>query len=141
MKQFVFSLFVLFSCALSALAQTDSLLTVKVTGVPSSEGHILIALYDNADDWTKPEVAKYTRKEPASKGAMLIDFAHLAPGKYSAAILHDADDSQGMTFGNFGLPVEEYGFSNNARGLLGAPSFEDCLFEFKRSGMITIEVK
>ncbi len=141
MKQLFLSLFVVLFSFLCASAQSDSLLTVKVTGIPNNEGHVLVALYDKAADWTKPEVAKYTRKAPASKGAMLIDFAHLAPGKYSAAILHDADDSQDMTFGTFGLPKEGYGFSNNARGMLGAPSFEDCLFEFKRSGMITIEVK
>jgi len=141
MQQYFFTLLVLVLWSVGASAQSDSLLTVKVTGITSNEGHILLALYNKAEDWTKPEVAKYTRKAPASKGAMLIEFAHLAPGEYAIAALHDFDDSGDMTFSSFGLPKEAYGFSNDARGIFSAPDYEDCTFKFDRSGMITIRVK
>ena len=141
MKQFLFTFFVLVLCSVGASAQADSLLTVKVTGITSSEGHILLALYNKAEDWTKPQVAKYTRKAPAVKGAMLIEFAHLAPGEYAIAALHDADDSGEMTFSSFGLPKEGYGFSNDARSIFSAPDYEDCTFKFDRSGIISLSVK
>lgn len=141
MKQILFSFLVLVLCSGSISAQADSLLTVKVTGIASSKGHVLVALYNKAADWTKPEVAKYTRKAPATAGAMLIEFAHLAPGEYAIAALHDVDDSGDMTYGTFGLPKEAYGFSNNARGVLSAPSYEDCTFQFGRSGMISLSLK
>ena len=141
MKHYLFTLFILAGVSVSLSAQADSLLTVKITGIASSNGHVLVALYDNAGDWTKPEVAKYTRKAPASKGAMLIEFAHLAPGEYAIAALHDADDSGDMTFSSFGLPKEGYGFSNDARGMFSAPDYEACTFKFGRSGMISLNVK
>jgi len=141
MKRFLLSLFVLLVTAMSLSAQSDSLLTVKVLGIGSSSGHVLLALYDNAEDWTKPEVAKYVRKAPASKGAMLIEFAHLAPGEYAIAALHDTDDSGDMTFSSFGFPKEAYGFSNDARGMLSAPGYEECTFTFGRSGMLTLTLK
>ncbi len=141
MKHFFFTLLFTVACAIGAFAQFDSVLTVKVTGIENDNGYILLALYDNAKDWDKPELAKYLRIEPASKGAMLIEFAHLAPGRYSIAALHDEDDSNDMTFMPFGIPKEAYGFSNNARGLMGAPSFEECIFNFERSKTIHIKVK
>lgn len=137
----LFSLLILLVSSFGLSAQSDSLLTVKISGIESSKGHVLVALYDNATDWTKPDVALYSREAPASEGSMLIEFAHLAPGEYSIAALHDADDSGNMTFSAFGLPKEVYGFSNDARGVFSAPSYESCMFKFGRSGMISFSLK
>ena len=141
MKRFLFLLFVVFYNISGAFAQSDSMLTVKVTGIENDIGYILLALYDKSEDWSKPEVAKYTRTVPAERGTMLIEFAHLAPGSYAIAALHDEDESHDMSYMPFGYPKEAYGFSNNVRGLLSSPKFHECVFEFDRSRMITIEVK
>ena len=37
---------------------------------------------------------------------------------------------------NLGIPVEDYGFSNNASGLFGPPSWEDAKFRFSDNNKI-----
>ncbi|WP_394700395.1 DUF2141 domain-containing protein [uncultured Bacteroides sp.] len=38
----------------------------------------------------------------------------------------------------FGIPTEKYGFSNNAKGRMGPPSFEQAKFELKNDRVIRI---
>jgi uncharacterized protein (DUF2141 family) len=40
----------------------------------------------------------------------------------------------------FGIPKEPYGFSNNAKGFMGPPSFEDAKFVLDHDKTIFIEV-
>ena len=35
----------------------------------------------------------------------------------------------------------EFGFSNDAEGIMGAPSYEKCCFEFKRDTTVVIHLK
>jgi uncharacterized protein (DUF2141 family) len=35
-----------------------------------------------------------------------------------------------MDTGMFGIPQEKYGFSNDAKGFAGPPSFKQCKFTF-----------
>ena len=40
----------------------------------------------------------------------------------------------------FGVPREQYGFSNNARGFMGPPSFEDAAFSLEGKTEISISL-
>ena len=123
-----------------ALAQ-DSTLVVTLLDVPNDKGHVLVALYNDASHWNQPLLAKYVRKSPAVKGRIDIEFAHLAPGRYAVAALHDADDSGAMTTNFVGYPQEAYGFGNNARSAFSAPKYEECLIDFDGRGKIQISLK
>ena len=46
----------------------------------------------------------------------------------------DADDDFDTNF--LGIPTENYGFSNNARGLFGPPNWEDAKFKFNQSDLV-----
>ena len=41
-------------------------------------------------------------------------------------MFHDENDNGRLDENAWGVPTEGYGFSNNARGLLGAPSFDSA---------------
>lgn len=136
------TLLLAFSVLIASLAMAqDSTLVVTLLDVPNDKGEVLIALYDHPDHWNRPLLAKYVRRSPAVKGRIDIEFAHLAPGRYAVAALHDADLSGGMTSNFVGYPMEAYGFGNNARAPLSAPNFEDCVIDFDGRGKIQIKLK
>ncbi len=60
---------------------------------------------------------------------MSVFIKNIPYGKYSLSVVQDTDESNDMTYSLLGWPTERYGFSNNKRGLLGPPAFEETLFE------------
>lgn len=126
--------------AVALTAQADSTLVVKVLNVQEARGELLVALYDDPADWNKPELAKYTRIVSATTGRVDVDFAHLAPGRYAVAVLHDRD-SNGVMTTMMGLPREPYGFGNDARGIFGPPTYEQSLITFDGRGSTKVTIK
>ena len=51
-------------------------------------------------------------------------FAQLHPGRYAVIVIHDENDNGRLDENIIGVPTEGYGFSNDARGFLSAPSFD-----------------
>jgi uncharacterized protein (DUF2141 family) len=88
--------------------------------------------------WLKAPVGSAT---VTVKGASaLCRFEKIAAGVYGLSAFHD-QNSNGKLDTNFvGMPIEDYGASNNARNLFGPPSFEDAKFEF-RGGTKRLEAR
>ena len=62
----------------------------------------------------------------------------VAPGTYAIGIFHDANLNNRLDNYFFGVPREQYGFSNNARGFMGPPSFDDAAFKVEGKTEISI---
>jgi uncharacterized protein (DUF2141 family) len=60
-------------------------------------------------------------------------------GEYAVKIFHDEDNNGELDAGFFGIPTEDYGFSNNAKASFGPPDYEDAKFLFNRKAL-TIEI-
>jgi len=58
---------------------------------------------------------------------------------YSVSVYYDLDENGELNTGFLGIPSEPVGFSNNAKGSFGPPSFEDT--KFKPSKNQTIEIR
>jgi uncharacterized protein (DUF2141 family) len=58
------------------------------------------------------------------------DFEDIAPGTYALAVVHDENMNGKLDTNFLGIPKEGYGFSNNVKGLLGAPSFSAASFPY-----------
>ena len=116
-------------------------LIIEVTGIESGRGAIQYALYD---------LAKYfpTRIGRIVKGEVLVQILGstivlkgLAPGFYAVAVFHDENYNDEFDQGIFGIPLEDYGFSNNARGFFSAPDFDDSKFRVRgKTTVISIEL-
>lgn len=69
------------------------------------------------------------------------DFADIAPGTYALAVIHDENMNGKLDANWLGIPAEGYGFSNDARAALGAPSFSAASFAYDgRSLALTISL-
>lgn len=58
------------------------------------------------------------------------DFLDIPPGKYALAVIHDENMDGKLGTNWLGVPTEGYGFSNDAKAFLGAPSFDAASFPY-----------
>ena len=96
------------------------------------DGIIYIAVYDNTDDYNSgdesQDIMAYNIIEPVFKGAYSKKIS-LKKGVYAIKVLVDNNDNGKIDLNFFGIPKEQFGFSNNVRGILGVPKFEKASFK------------
>jgi uncharacterized protein (DUF2141 family) len=100
-------------------------LTVDVRNIQETEGRIQLGLFRpsaNFPDKCKPLEA---RMIVATKGSVRLVF-DVEPGDYALAAYHDLNSNGKLDTRLFGIPKEPYGFSNNVRPRMSAPTFADC---------------
>ncbi len=122
--------------ASAALAQDsapsgDGSLTVAFQGVGKREGVVLCAVFDSKAAYDANTGAVRSLALPAAQGDFSATFAGLPPGRYAVKSFHDRDADGKMKFNPLGMPLEPYGFSNNARGAFGPPSWKAASFAVK----------
>jgi uncharacterized protein (DUF2141 family) len=52
-------------------------------------------------------------------------------GKYALSYFHDEQNRQRLDRNLLGQPVQDYGFSNDARGFFAAPPFSEAAFDLR----------
>jgi len=116
-------------------------LTVNVSGFSDNVGKSYIALYRPKDVW--PEINKqFIGKVVAINGkTSTVKFDNLECGTYAVAVFHDRNNNGKLDKNMLGIPVERYGFSNNARETFSAPSFGSASVELQKDRAIAIVVK
>jgi uncharacterized protein (DUF2141 family) len=62
-----------------------------------------------------------------------------APGTYAVAFGHDENSNGRVDQGFLGIPLEGYGFSNDARPGLSAPGFDACRVVY-RGGVMNVRM-
>ncbi len=115
-------------------------LTVLVTGLKSDQGTVRIALSDSESCYSAKQ-EKHDRKMelPIHDNAAKAVFEGLPPGEYAVKLFHDRNGN-GKFDTILGVPVEDYAFSNNARGFMGPPPFDKVKFTFSGRPS-TIEIR
>lgn len=105
---------------------------VKILNIKNSTGTIACALFESSVGFP----AEYLRH---ATNIMVIkirdsqarcDFEDIAPGTYALAVIHDENMSGELDTNRLGVPKEGYGFSNDAKAFLGAPSFSAARFQY-----------
>ena len=101
-------------------------LIIQVTGTESVRGAIQYALYDSRGKFPTRNGRIAKGKVPVTPAGGTIVVKGLAPGFYAVAVYHDENLNGEFDQGIFGIPLEDYGFSNDARGFFSAPDFDDA---------------
>jgi uncharacterized protein (DUF2141 family) len=118
----------------TSLAQNSSSGTVLiiVNGIDDAHGQLLIALYNDKNEFLGSQPA-IGYGEAVQRTAQVVKFDKVPYGKYAVAVIHDRNND-GILDKNFiGIPTDGYGFSNNAMGSCGPPSFTDASFNVKEN--------
>lgn len=123
-----------FTPVLAGAQSEDGALTVAFEGVTRREGVVLFALFDSKAAYDANSGPVRTLTLPADGGNFAVTLAGLKPGIYAVKSFHDRDANGKMNFNPLGMPLEPYGFSNNARAPFGPPSWRRAAFEVKAGG-------
>ena len=123
----------------SAAAQAATV-EVTIENVKSTDGSLLIAVYDNADEYQRNggfkglEKAVKELKIPAVTPAATLSLADLAPGDYAITLFHDRNGNGKIDSNLFGIPTEPYGFSGNPKNLMSPATWEQSRFSVTNNG-------
>ncbi len=117
----------------------DCQIKVNVTGISKIEGDLIIAVFDNENDFLEKPAKAATIRVQENKNETC--FNDLPPGVYSISVIHDLDKNGELNTKLYGPPAEPYGFYNNVKGNFGPPAFEDTSFELKAGESKTATIK
>ena len=101
-------------------------LVVEVTGLSSDAGKVRFGLYDDPAAFPKDEGRIDGKRVKIKDRRAIAVFKGLLPGPYAVAVYHDENDNGEFDQVLFGIPLEDFGFSNGATVFLGPPSFADA---------------
>jgi uncharacterized protein (DUF2141 family) len=123
----------------TALSAQEPGIHVEILGIRNSVGAVACALFEGPEGFPTQFLRFATNimmvKVRATKAT--CDFAGVAPGTYALAVIHDENRDGELATNLMGMPKEGYGFSNDAKGTLGAPSFEAASFSYNGQSLIT----
>jgi uncharacterized protein (DUF2141 family) len=117
-----------------ALAQSSSCpgIHVQILNIRNSTGTVDCALFD-APIGFPIEVLRSATNVMVIKvrhTQARCDFEDIPPGTYALAVIHDENSNGKLDTNWLGIPTEGYGFSNDVKALLGAPSFAAASFAY-----------
>ena len=118
----------LFTGSFNSQPQDNVTITVTIKSIRNSTGSLMVGLYNKDSDF--PEGEPYMTKEVSlrSSGNQEITFEEVLAGDYAIAVIHDENGNEDLDTNEYGMPIEGFGFSNNAMGSDGPPSFNDAAF-------------
>jgi uncharacterized protein (DUF2141 family) len=115
-------------------------LTVVPVGLEKDAGSVRIQLCDSEFDFESEEVhfrGAIVKVENEQAVGVFEDVPH---GEYAVKLFHDENGNGKLDTDSVGRPREKYGFSNDALGRFGPPSFEKASFRFEAE-QATIEIE
>ena len=139
MQQLLIALALFVSTALAAQQGESNeykAIEVSVTNVTSEKGKVEFALYTENGFLQKPFATKSANIE--GKISRVV-FENIPAGEYAVICFHDANENNLMDFEMNGMPIENFGASNNVYEM-GPPVFDNSKFVHGNTD-IKLEIK
>lgn len=103
----------------STLCASAATMYVQASGIQLGQGHVFAGLCAGG---LEDQFCTFGQTIPARSDGLLFTFTEVPPGTYAVAVFQDLNGNGRLDRTPLGLPLEPYGFSNDA-GRLGRPSF------------------
>lgn len=114
-------------------------LIVLVNGASPQIGQIVLSVFDSEDNFLETPLLSNIKAADDQGGATFI-FSGLKPGAYAISAYYDADSNSELNTNFFGIPSELVGFSNNAKGSFGPPSYEQVKVNYPDKQKVQIQL-
>ena len=105
-------------------------LVVVVSDLEGDKGAVMLALLDSLEMFDAGDVAFRQASVPVQDGKATVVIGDLPFGTYAIKVYHDENENGELETNFVGFPTESFGFSNDAMGRFGPPSFDEAKFEF-----------
>jgi len=122
------------------LAQSGNVITVAVEGVRNDKGTVRCGLYNSPNGFREPGKEYKGVAAPIAGGRANCVFDNVPPGTYAVAVFHAENNETVLQTGMFGKPKQGYGFTRDAKGTMGPPSFNSAAYAYQ-GGATTWPVK
>lgn len=112
-------------------------ITVTVSALRSDAGMLRCSLYDDDDEF--PESPKHVIARavarPSGRSGTCVFTGVARDRDYAIVLHHDENNDNVFQKGALGMPEEGYGFSNDVKPRLSAPSFGACKFRYEAGAL------
>jgi len=112
-------------------------LTVSISGLKSNTGLVQVGLFNSEGKFLK-SVFKGSSSEIKSNAAT-VSFMNIPKGNYAISVYHDKNKNGKLDMNFMGIPKEDVACSNNAKGLMGPPKYEDAKFNLSKDSKIEVK--
>jgi len=113
---------------LSATQVSAQNIQFEINGVNSDKGKLYVQLFKGKENYDagKAESSLIIRAKP---GTNTVTFNSVDTGEYAVRFFHDENNNGELEFNLFGMPVEGYGFSNDAQPNFGPAKYKHMKFD------------
>ncbi len=104
----------------------------------------MVALFVSEAGWPDDDTQAHSMLSlPIREQRVVAQFDEVPVGPFAIAVFHDENEDGALDQNILGIPTEPYGFSQDARGTFGPPSFESARLDFSggQAPQIMIEVR
>ncbi|PTS88418.1 MULTISPECIES: DUF2141 domain-containing protein [unclassified Caulobacter] len=120
---------------------SDTQLSVQISQVRSTTGEVVVTLYPSDPRRFLAPSGKLLRiRLRAAAPVTRVCFNLPEPDVYAVAVYHDANGNRDFDRNKVGMPVEGFGFSNDAPTRFGLPSFDAVRFS-ARAGETLLRIR
>ena len=119
-------------------SKTKHQIKVVINNIAPNNGSVYFALYDSESNFDKRNPLN-SQSIPVTNGIANISFEEVEAGVYAITCFYDANNNGRMDFQSNGMPIEDYGATNNVMNF-GPPQFQDAKFELTDKDL-TFEIK
>jgi uncharacterized protein (DUF2141 family) len=124
-----------FICSLMSAQNVN--LTVSVSGLKSNTGILKVGLYNSEGTFLKSTYKSIT-SDIKSNGAT-VTFVGIPKGEYGISTYQDENSNGKLDKNMMGIPSEDFACSNDAKGFMGPPKYEDAKFNVNKDSKIEIK--
>jgi uncharacterized protein (DUF2141 family) len=111
-------------------------LTIDIQHASAASGNVMVALYGPANPWLKQPLRSLRQSAASgssgsSGSTTTVVMPDLPDGDYAVSLFLDRNGNGQLDTNPLGVPTEPYGFSNDASGSFGPPSFDQARFTLR----------
>jgi uncharacterized protein (DUF2141 family) len=115
-------------------------ISLNVFGIKEAVGQICFAVYQSEEDYKESENQFMAECIPVDSINFQYVIKDVPFGTYVISLFHDEDENEELNTNWIGMPREPFGFSNDAKGRMGPPKFEDASFIVEDDRIVEINL-
>lgn len=113
-------------------------LTIEVVNPKVQSGALFTSVYSDEAGWMKTEQARAVQRAEVSGERTRLVYRDLPAGRYAVSMFHDENGNGQLDKNVLGMPRERVGFTRDARGTMGPPSFGDAAVDLQQDTTLVI---